>query len=88
MTGAAAGVFLWNGRQLNAASSIDAVEVSRLRLPIVVLCRWVTNKPFLEFQVGLNPRRDRALFFGAGVERARRCGWASMAARKIRLMRV
>jgi len=36
----------------------------------------------------LNPLRDRMFFFGAGVERERRGEGLSIAARKIRLMRV
>jgi len=35
---------------------------------------------------GFRRARDRVFFFGAGVERRR--GWLSIAARKIRLMRV
>jgi hypothetical protein len=37
---------------------------------------------------GFNPPRDRVFFFGAGVERDRRGVWLSIAARKMRLMRV
>jgi len=39
------------------------------------------------FQARLNPPLDRVFFFG-GVELARRGGWLSIAALKIRLMRV
>jgi len=47
------------------------------------------NLPLLKRQAGRNAPRVLAFFFGAGVvDRARRGGLLSMAARKMRLMRV
>jgi hypothetical protein len=43
---------------------------------------------FVRFQAGFNPPRVRLFFFGVAVERERRGGLLSIAARKMRLMRV
>jgi hypothetical protein len=49
----------------------------------------LNKDPFRDFHAGFNPLlRDRVFFFSAGVERDRRGGWLSIAARKMRLMRV
>src|SRR5208283_4620569 len=47
------------------------------------------HRPVTKRQAGRDARRVRAFFFGAAVVARARCGgWLSMAARKMRLMRV
>jgi hypothetical protein len=66
----------------------DTTNMRGMTVPKLNLFEKSPN-PVGEFHAGFNPLLPLwAFFFGTGVERAGRGGWLSMAARKIRLMRV
>lgn len=71
----------------NPRMSLKIGHTSTLRLAGVP--RVFQYLPFMKRQASRNARRVLACFFGAGlVDRERRGGLLSMAARKMRLMRV